>query len=117
LRIQLRGKTAIVTGRHAVWPKGATGFVKADASELIVDREIALGQATAAELSAYGTVLFMPLVLMDRAALPGVLEETARRIGDYETDIGAAVVFLASEAASDITGQTLMVDRGQVKSF
>lgn len=40
-----------------------------------------------------------------------------RRIGDPEKDIGAAAVFLASEAAAYVTGQTLMVDGGQVKSF
>lgn len=40
-----------------------------------------------------------------------------RRIGDCETDIGEAVVFLASGAARYITGQTLMVDGGQTKIF
>jgi len=38
-----------------------------------------------------------------------------RRIGDCEKDIGAACVFLASDAASYITGQTLMVDGGQAR--
>jgi NAD(P)-dependent dehydrogenase (short-subunit alcohol dehydrogenase family) len=40
-----------------------------------------------------------------------------RRIGDCEKDIGSAAVFLASEAAAYITGQTLMVDGGQTKAF
>lgn len=40
-----------------------------------------------------------------------------RRIGDCEHDIGAAALFLASEAASYITGHTLMVDGFQTKAF
>ncbi len=40
-----------------------------------------------------------------------------RRGGDCETDIGEAVVFLASESARYITGHTLMVDGGQTKVF
>lgn len=38
-----------------------------------------------------------------------------RRFGDPEKDIGRAAVFLASEDASYITGQTLMVDGGTIK--
>lgn len=40
-----------------------------------------------------------------------------RRIGDCEKDIGAAALFLASDAASYITGHTLMVDGFQTKAF
>jgi NAD(P)-dependent dehydrogenase (short-subunit alcohol dehydrogenase family) len=40
-----------------------------------------------------------------------------RRVGDCEKDIGAAAVFLASEAAAYVTGQTLMVDGYQTKAF
>ncbi len=35
-----------------------------------------------------------------------------RRVGDCEKDIGRAAVFLASEDAAYVTGQTLMVDGG-----
>ncbi len=35
-----------------------------------------------------------------------------RRVGDPETDIGGAVVYLCSDEAAYITGTTLMVDGG-----
>ncbi|WP_435278701.1 SDR family NAD(P)-dependent oxidoreductase [Rhodococcus yananensis] len=54
------------------------------------------------------------------AANPGI-EETLlaktplHRFGDPEKDIGRVAVFLASEDASYITGQTIMVDGGSIK--
>ena len=38
-----------------------------------------------------------------------------RRFGDPESDIGRVTVFLASDDASYMTGQTLMVDGGSIK--
>jgi NAD(P)-dependent dehydrogenase (short-subunit alcohol dehydrogenase family) len=37
-----------------------------------------------------------------------------RRIGDCEDDVGAVVAFLASDAASYVTAQTIMVDGGNM---
>lgn len=89
--MQLEGKAAIVTGAARGVAKGvATAFVKAGASVLIVDREQELGEATAAELGAFGTVAFMPVDLMDRAALPGIVDEAVRRFGRLDTLVNAA---------------------------
>src|SRR5699024_12083810 len=38
-----------------------------------------------------------------------------RRLGDPEKDIGRTAVFLASDDANYITGQTFMVDGGSIK--
>lgn len=38
-----------------------------------------------------------------------------RRLGDCEKDIGRVAVFLASDDAAYITGQTIMVDGGTLK--
>ena len=54
----------------------------------------------------------------DPVAYKGLLASVPlRRIGDCEDDIGAAAVFLASDAAAYITGQTLMVDGGQTRTI
>ncbi|ABP64576.1 short-chain dehydrogenase/reductase SDR (plasmid) [Novosphingobium aromaticivorans DSM 12444] len=89
--MQLAGKAAIVTGGARGVAKGvAAAFVKAGAKVLIVDREAELGEATAAELSAFGEVAFMQVDLMDREALPGVVEEAVRRFGRLDTLVNAA---------------------------
>ena len=89
--MQLTGKAAIVTGGARGVAKGvATAFVKAGAKVLIVDREADLGEATAAELGAFGEVAFMAVDLMDRAALPGIVDEAVRRFGRLDVLVNAA---------------------------
>lgn len=89
--MQLEGKAAIVTGGARGVAKGvATAFLKAGASVLIVDREKELGEATEAELSQFGNVAFMPVDLMDRAALPGIVTEAVSRFGRLDTLVNAA---------------------------
>ncbi|MEO0031041.1 MAG: hypothetical protein RIS94_799 [Pseudomonadota bacterium] len=87
----LKDKATIVTGAARGVAKGvAAAFVKAGASVLIVDREVELGEATAAELGAYGPVHFMPVDLADRDALPGIVDEAVRRFGRLDTLVNAA---------------------------
>lgn len=87
----LKDKTAIVTGAARGVAKGvAAAFVKAGASVLIVDREVELGEATAAELGAFGPVHFMPVDLANRDALPGIVDEAISRFGRLDTLVNAA---------------------------
>eukprot|EP01037_Dinobryon_pediforme_P008104 gene8104-8185_t len=87
----LKDTCAIVTGGARGVAKGvATAFVKAGASVVIVDREAELGEATAAELGALGPVHFIKAELADRAALPGIVDETVRRFGRLDTLVNAA---------------------------
>jgi meso-butanediol dehydrogenase/(S,S)-butanediol dehydrogenase/diacetyl reductase len=50
-----------------------------------------------------------------RGEYPQIFDRTPLRREQTVEDIGAAVVFLASDAAANITGQALMVDGGMVK--
>jgi len=87
----LEHNVAIFTGAARGVAKGvATAFVKAGASVLIVDREVELGNVTAAELGALGPVHFMPVDLADRDALPGIVDEALRRFGKLDTLVNAA---------------------------
>ena len=89
--MQLAGKVAIVTGAARGVAKGvATAFVKEGAKVLIVDREEELGKATQAELSEFGDVAFMRVDLMDRASLPGIVDEAVRLWGRLDTLVNAA---------------------------
>lgn len=87
----LKDTAAIVTGAARGVAKGvAAAMVKAGASVLIVDREVELGEATAAELGAFGTVHFKPVDLADRDALPGIVDEALARFGRLDTLVNAA---------------------------
>ena len=88
----LEGKVAIVTGGARGVAKGvATAFVKAGARVLIVDREAELGEATEAELRGLGgDVVFMPVDLAERAALPGIVDAAIARFGKLDILVNAA---------------------------
>ncbi|WP_226016586.1 SDR family NAD(P)-dependent oxidoreductase [Novosphingobium sp. FKTRR1] len=87
----LKDQVAIVTGAARGVGKGvATAFVKAGASVLIVDREVELGNATAAELGELGQVHFLPVDLADREALPAIVAEAVGRFGRLDTLVNAA---------------------------
>ena len=91
MSLSMEGKVAIVTGAARGVAKGvATAFVKAGASIFIVDREEALGRETEAELAAFGNVAFMPFDLVDRAALPSIIDAAVARFGRLDTLVNAA---------------------------
>ena len=50
-----------------------------------------------------------------RGDYPEIFDRTPLQREQTVEDIGNAAVFLASEAAKNITGQSLMVDGGMVK--
>jgi NAD(P)-dependent dehydrogenase (short-subunit alcohol dehydrogenase family) len=52
--------------------------------------------------------------LADRQRAARLAHNPLRRIGDPEADVGAVVVFLAGDAGSYVTGQTIHVDGGNM---
>jgi len=52
--------------------------------------------------------------LSDRQREARLSRNPLRRIGEPEADVGALVVFLAGDAGSYVTGQTIHVDGGNM---
>jgi len=106
--MQLADKVAIVTGGARGVAKGvAAAFVKAGAKVVIVDREAELGEATAQELGAFGEVAFIPVDLMDRAALPGIVDQAIAQFGKLDVLVNAAQ---ASQQVSFVDTTTEAMD-------
>lgn len=91
---------------------GVTGYIKT------LSQEVAAEGITANNVAPGYTATARLAELFADAAAERALVETipAKRLGTPE-EIAAAVAFLASEPAAYVTGQTLLVDGGIVKSL
>jgi NAD(P)-dependent dehydrogenase (short-subunit alcohol dehydrogenase family) len=77
---------------------------------------------TGVTVNCIGPVAETPALTAAFASNPQLRSRLANRtplgrVGDPETDIGAAAAFLASDDAAYITGQTLIVDGGHFMGF
>jgi NAD(P)-dependent dehydrogenase (short-subunit alcohol dehydrogenase family) len=123
----LQGRVAIVTGAARGIGLGiATVLRDARADVVVADvDEAMLGLMRSAALEVAGTGVTINAVLPGSIASPGFADlgpEHRRRmlaaiplgkVGEPE-DVGWAVRFLAASEAQFITGQTLIIDGGQV---
>ncbi|MER3453500.1 MAG: short-chain dehydrogenase, partial [Acidimicrobiia bacterium] len=114
-----RGRLILVTS-----PSGVEGSVNIPAYSAVKAAQRAMAKSLAREWGRFGiTVNCMAPV----AETPSLVAALARdpdlrqrieartalgRIGDPERDIGAVAVFLASDAAGYVTGQTIVCDGG-----
>ena len=115
----LNGTAAIVTGAARGVAKGvAAAMVKAGASVVIVDREVALGEETAAELSAFGQVHFIAADLADRDGLPGLVDQTVARFGRLDCLVNAAQASVQLPLnQTDIAAMSVAFDTGFWPTF
>ncbi len=96
---------------YGIVKAGLRGFVKSLAREWaplgVTVAAVSPLAETPALAAAYGQDPELPRARLARRVPLG-------RLGDAEHDIGPAVVFLASDAARYVTGQTLAVDGGRL---
>lgn len=99
-RFDLTGQVALVTGAARGLGRAiALALAHAGADVALGLRDVSTGAGLAREIEA-----------LDRRALP-LQMDVLHRIGE-PMDVAGAVVFLASPAASLITGATIMIDGG-----
>lgn len=115
----LRDRTAVVTGGSSGIGLGiAEALGRAGAAVVIVARDPQRLAAAVRRLSVHGVGVESLTVAMTQQVIsePGRGEALARRThvgrNGLPTDFAGAAVFLASNAASYVTGQTVFVDGG-----
>ena len=131
----IAGRAVVVTGASRGIGKGiARVFASAGARVLIVGRDAEAAKATVAELSATGAEASYVLADVSRREdCQQIAAAAAERFGGIDVlcanagifpaaplaemtdeEIGYAALFLATDEAGYITGQTIVVDGGQV---
>ncbi len=119
-----RGRLILITS-----PSGVEGSHTLPLYSPVKAAQRALAKSLAREWGHHGTTVNCIGPVAETPALTRAFESnpelsarlSARtplgRLGDPETDIGAAAAFLASDDAAYITGQTLIVDGGHFMGF
>lgn len=114
-----RGRLILITS-----PSGIEGSHTLPLYSPVKAAQRALAKSLAREWGRYGITVNCIGPVAETPALTAAFESNPQlrgrlatrtplgRIGDAETDIGAAAAFLASDDAAYITGQTLIVDGG-----
>lgn len=119
-----RGRLILITS-----PSGVEGSHTLPLYSPVKAAQRAMAKSLAREWGQYGVTVNCIGPVAETPALTKAFESNPQlrsrlatrtplgRIGDIETDIGAAAAYLASDDASYVTGQTLIVDGGHFMGF